>query len=72
MPRAKPVKPDDLTVLDGVGPKTAEALNKAGITTYAQMAAASPKELLDKLAGVRGVTSEKLSAWIKQARKLNS
>jgi predicted flap endonuclease-1-like 5' DNA nuclease len=73
-PKAPPTAkaPDDLTQITGVGPKTAEALNKAGITTYAQRAAASPKDLLETLEGVRGVNKEKLSAWIKQARKLKT
>ena len=47
-PKAAPAetaKPDDLTVIKGVGPKLAKVLNEKGITTYAQIAAWTPKEL---------------------------
>lgn len=74
-PPPKPVaktKPDDLTQITGVGPKIAEALQAAGINTFAAIAATPPAELLDKLAGTRGVNRDKVSAWIKQARKLSS
>ena len=64
--------PDDLTQITGIGPKTAEILNAAGITTYAAIAATPPAELLEKLAGVRGVNRDKVNAWVKQARKLSS
>jgi predicted flap endonuclease-1-like 5' DNA nuclease len=37
-PAAPPV-PDDLTVLEGIGPKIASVLQAAGITTFAQLAA---------------------------------
>jgi DNA-directed RNA polymerase subunit beta' len=36
---------DDLTLIEGIGPKSAEALQAAGITTSAQMAKLSPEEL---------------------------
>ena len=31
-------EPDDLTVVEGIGPKSATALQGAGVTTYAQLA----------------------------------
>lgn len=37
--------PDDLTLIEGIGPKSAEALRDAGITTFAQIAQMSPEEL---------------------------
>jgi predicted flap endonuclease-1-like 5' DNA nuclease len=37
--------PDDLTLIEGIGPKSAEALQAAGITTFAQVAKLSPVEL---------------------------
>lgn len=40
--------PDDLTKIEGIGPKIAELLTADGITTYAGLAAASR----DRLAGV--------------------
>jgi predicted flap endonuclease-1-like 5' DNA nuclease len=36
---------DDLTLIEGIGPKSAEARQAAGITTFAQMAKLSPEEL---------------------------
>lgn len=47
-PQAKPASvanPDDLTVIEGIGPKSAEALRKAGINSYAQLAVTSSEEL---------------------------
>jgi ribosomal protein L30 len=36
---AEPAKQDDLTILEGIGPKIASVLQAAGITTFAQLAA---------------------------------
>jgi large subunit ribosomal protein L17 len=36
---AAPTTGDDLTLIEGIGPKIAELLNNAGITTFAQLAA---------------------------------
>lgn len=35
---AAPAKPDDLTLIEGIGPKIASVLQAAGITTFAQLA----------------------------------
>lgn len=43
--KATPAKPDDLTALKGLGPKAAESLNAGGITTFAQIAAWSEKDI---------------------------
>jgi predicted flap endonuclease-1-like 5' DNA nuclease len=43
--KAAAVEADDLTLIEGIGPKSAEALKAAGITTFAQMAKLSPAEL---------------------------
>ncbi len=40
-----PVKPDDLTILEGIGPKVCAALGEAGITTFARLAAADLGEI---------------------------
>ncbi|MCC6288539.1 MAG: DUF4332 domain-containing protein, partial [Chitinophagaceae bacterium] len=43
-------KGDDLKIIEGIGPKAAEVLNAAGITTFAQLAdtaAEKIKEILD-------------------------
>jgi predicted flap endonuclease-1-like 5' DNA nuclease len=44
-PKAAEAAADDLTLIEGIGPKSAEALQAAGITTFAQVAKLSPAEL---------------------------
>jgi predicted flap endonuclease-1-like 5' DNA nuclease len=60
---------DDLTRIDGIGPKTAQALAAAGITRYEQVAVAPPEELQAAAHehGSRVVTAE---SWPEQARAL--
>ncbi|SMX36627.1 hypothetical protein [Maliponia aquimaris] len=68
---AAPAKPDDLTVLDGVGPKLAEALNAEGIYTYAQIAAWTDANVAwadENLPGVPGRASR--NGWVAQAAGL--
>lgn len=48
---AAPAKPDDLTKIEGVGPKIAEILNNGGIKTFSALAASNSndlKKLLDE------------------------
>lgn len=56
-PPAKPppIAPDDLTLIEGIGPKIAAALSAAGVDSFAKLAARAPAELEDivKAAGVR-------------------
>ncbi|MCK6693776.1 MAG: hypothetical protein L6Q97_16975 [Thermoanaerobaculia bacterium] len=40
---------DDLKIVEGIGPKIAEMLNNAGITTWAQLAVTSPYQLREIL-----------------------
>jgi small subunit ribosomal protein S2 len=46
-PKAKKVSAQDLTKIEGIGPKAAEALIKAGIGTYAALADATPEQIKD-------------------------
>jgi predicted flap endonuclease-1-like 5' DNA nuclease len=39
------VKADDLTVVEGIGPKLAEIINEAGIVNYHQLADAKPEDI---------------------------
>ena len=59
--------PDNLTLIEGIGPKSAAALNESGITTFAQVAAMSSAELeqIVKGRGVRLVGSAE--TWPQQA-----
>ena len=41
----KPVPKDDLTIIEGIGEKIAELLNRSGILTFAGLAAASDEQL---------------------------
>jgi predicted flap endonuclease-1-like 5' DNA nuclease len=62
---------DDLTVLNGVGPKLAEALHAEGIYTFAQVAAwsaANVRWVDENLPGVRGRASR--NGWVAQAAGL--
>jgi predicted flap endonuclease-1-like 5' DNA nuclease len=43
--KTKASKPDDLTRIEGIGPKIASVLQGAGITTFAQLADANPEDL---------------------------
>jgi hypothetical protein len=59
--------PDDLVIIEGIGPKIAEILNAAGITTFNQLAATDVsrlREILDQ-AGLRLADP---ASWPEQAR----
>lgn len=43
------VKKDDLTLIEGVGPKAAKLLTTAGFTSYSALSAATPNELQEVL-----------------------
>lgn len=44
-PAPAPPEPDDLKVIEGIGPKISSVLQAAGITTFAQLAEASAEQL---------------------------
>jgi predicted flap endonuclease-1-like 5' DNA nuclease len=58
--------PDDLTILEGIGPKVAGILNGAGITTFAQLAATEPEKVRQLLAA-NGLKFMDPSSWSEQA-----
>ncbi len=66
-PTAKAVEPDDLTKIDGIGPRTASILAAAGITTYAQLAQSNEGELAKILSAAGLLTPGGISSWPKQA-----
>jgi len=59
--------PDDLTKLEGIGPKVAKVLNEAGITSFADLAHADAANVQEKLnaAGLQMMNPE---GWIEQVR----
>ncbi len=65
--RAAPAAPDDLKVVEGIGPKMEKALHAAGIKTFAQLAKATEAEIHAAIeaAGMRFAPS--VPTWAEQA-----
>ena len=62
------VEPDNLTKVEGIGPKIAETLQNAGVKTFAQLGAMEPaavKEILDNAEG--NFAAHDPGTWPKQA-----
>lgn len=60
---------DDLTIIEGIGPKVSEALHAAGITTFALLAASKAedvKEILEKAEG--NFNAQDPTTWSEQAQ----
>ena len=70
-PKKAETKGDNLTKLEGVGPKLAEILNADGITTYAGLAETSVEKMKEILeaAGSR-YASKDPAPWIAEAKTL--
>jgi predicted flap endonuclease-1-like 5' DNA nuclease len=66
---ATPVKPDDLTVLEGIGPKIASVLQAAGIQTYKKLSETGLEALKDILLK-GGIKLADPSTWAEQAKLL--
>jgi large subunit ribosomal protein L17 len=64
---AAAVQPDDLTKIEGIGPKVNQVLQTAGIQTFAQLAEASPESLKTILAA-EGLQLMDPGTWPEQAR----
>lgn len=69
-PIVTPATHDDLTQINGLGPKTAERLNELGIHSFAQIAAWSEGDIsrFDELTQARGRISR--ADWVGQAKAL--
>ncbi len=63
---------DDLTRINDIGPRFADALRAVGITSYAQLAAQTPDKLAEKLVPHVRVTVQRIQDknWIGQAAQL--
>jgi large subunit ribosomal protein L21 len=57
---------DDLKKVEGIGPKIAETLNAAGITTYAELAKSTPEKISEIISDVRG--NHVTDTWPAQAK----
>lgn len=58
--------PDDLTIIEGIGPKLAEVLRTAGITSFRQLAATTP-EYLQQIITQAGIRIGDPTTWPEQA-----
>src|SRR5258708_15678042 len=69
--KTAPVKSkDDLTIIEGIGPAYARALNTISIHSFADLAAQKPAALVSKLQ--TRVSVERVRDWIKQAKQLTT
>lgn len=62
----KPVDPDDLKKIEGIGPKVASLLNQAGITTFQQMVETGA-EKLETILDEAGLQMIDADTWPEQA-----
>jgi predicted flap endonuclease-1-like 5' DNA nuclease len=67
-PHAAPPMPDDLAIIEGIGPKIAAILRDAGITTFAQLAAADIEQLEQIVRQDAGLHIAFPDTWPEQAR----
>ncbi len=67
--KAKPktVEPDDLTAIDGIGPKYAAVLNEAGVATFAQLAKMDANPIRNIFRDAVGRAPDP-TGWIEQAK----
>ncbi len=72
-PTSKPAKKDDLTKIEGIGPKIAELLVASGIDTFATLGASKKSSLTSILdaAGSRYAVHDP-SSWAQQAKLANT
>ncbi|MCT4582439.1 MAG: 50S ribosomal protein L21 [Flavobacteriales bacterium] len=66
-PKAKAAKGDDLTKIEGVGPKIAEVLTAAGLATFADVAKSTPEAIKEILSAHSRLASKNPSTWCQQA-----
>lgn len=65
----KPAKADDLKLIEGAGPKAAEALVNAGVDTFAKLAKKSPEQISEILSEASSrLTHLVTDTWPKQAK----
>jgi hypothetical protein len=65
---------DDLKLINGIGKAVEDRLHDHSIYTFAQLVAASPADIAAAVAGLAGLSAERIikQDWIGQARKLAS
>ena len=63
---------DDLTMIEGIGPSYARALNSIGIRNFSELAGQSPSNLSKRLDGRVSAARIRNQDWIGQARQLSA
>lgn len=68
-PAVRPVERNDLTMIEGIGPKSQQALNSAGIYNFQQLAEMDPADMLRIVRDEHNVqiVGEATVTWAKQA-----
>lgn len=61
-----PLPPDDLTIIEGIGPKINAILQAAGVNTFAQLAALEPPQIMAILTA-GGIRLADATTWPEQA-----
>jgi predicted flap endonuclease-1-like 5' DNA nuclease len=62
---------DDLTIIEGIGPAYARALNSLGITTFADLAKQDPDDLAQRMPTRVTAARIRQDDWIGQAKQLS-
>jgi len=62
-----PVKPDDPSIIEGIGPKINTILQAAGVNTFYQLAALEPQHIMEILTAA-GIRLADAKSWPEQAR----
>lgn len=61
----------DLTVINGIGPKLAETLNKIGISSLEELAVKNPAQLADQIAAINSrYAMHNPADWISEAKAI--
>ena len=64
---------NDINSIEGVGPKSAEAFNKVGITTVEQLLAeCTSTDAIAKCAEATGLSEKSIEGWLEKAKSLES
>ena len=66
-PKAKAAPPDDLTQLNGIGPRISSILADGGVTTYDELEHSDPSELRKIIAAGGALPPSSLDSWPTQA-----
>ena len=68
VPLFEPVKPDDLKIVEGIGPKIEGILHQAGIATFAELATTSVEKLEQIVREDAGIRVAFPDTWPEQAK----